>query len=74
MSEPINFELLNLQIPSIIKIYSNEKQEEIFNYLQQMDEHNRKAYIIAQNHLGSSFNIYKSNGFKELLHRKTNTS
>jgi hypothetical protein len=70
MSEPINFELLNLQIPSIIKIYSNEKQEEIFNYLQQMDEHNRKAYIIAQNHLGSSFNIYKSNGYKEWKNKK----
>ena len=70
MSEPINFELLNLQIPNIIKIYSNEKQEEIFNYLQQMDEHNRKAYIIAQNHLGSSFNIYKSNGYKEWKNKK----
>ena len=70
MSEPINFELLNLQIPSIIKIYSNEKQSEIFNYLQQMDEHNRKAYIIAQNHLGSSFNIYKSNGYKEWKNKK----
>ena len=70
MSEPINFELLNLQIPNIIKIYSNEKQSEIFNYLQQMDEHNRKAYIIAQNHLGSSFNIYKSNGYKEWKNKK----
>jgi len=69
MSEQIaiNFDTLNLPIPNVIKVYSKEKQEEIFNYLQQMDEHNKKAYIIAQNHLGTSFNIYKSNGYKEWL-------
>ena len=66
MSDPqVNFEILNLPIPSVVNTYSKEKQQEIFNYLQEMDEHNRKGYIIAQNHLGTSFNIYKSNGFKE---------
>ena len=63
----VNFEILNLPIPSVIKTYSNEKQEEIFNYLQEMDDHNRKGYLIAQSHLGTSFNIYKSNGYKEWL-------
>ena len=69
MSEPvtINFDTLNLPVPSTVKTYSKEKQEEIFNYLQQIDDHNRKAYIIAQNHLGTSFNIYKSNGYKDWL-------
>ena len=69
MSEPItiNFELLNLPIPTTVKTYSKEKQLEIFSYLQQMDDHNRKAYIIAQNHLGTSFNVYKSNGYKDWL-------
>jgi hypothetical protein len=74
LDQEINFEILNLPIPSVVKTYSKEKQHDIFNYLQEMDEHNRKGYIIAQNHLGTSFNIYKSNGFKEWLHRKTNTS
>jgi hypothetical protein len=72
MSEPIaiNFEILNLPVPSTVKTYSKEKQDEIFNYLQQMDDHNRKAYIIAQNHLGTSFNICKSNGYKDWLKNK----
>jgi hypothetical protein len=29
------------------------------------NEQQKKAYVIAYDHLGSSFNIYKSNGFKE---------
>ena len=63
--QQVNFEILNLPIPATVKTYSNEKQQEIFNYLEEMDDHNRKGYIIAQNHLGTSFNIYKSNGYKE---------
>ena len=66
-SNSINFEILNLPIPSTVKSYSKEKQQDIFNYLQEMDDHNRKGYLIAQNHLGTSFNIYKSNGYKEWL-------
>lgn len=65
----VNFEILNLPIPCVIKTYSNEKQRQIFNYLQEMDEHNRKGYLIAQNHLGTSFNICKSNGYKEWTNR-----
>jgi hypothetical protein len=71
-SNSVDFEILNLPIPSTIKSYSKEKQTDIFNYLQQMDAHNRKAYIIAQDHLGTSFNIYKSNGYKEWF-KKMNT-
>jgi hypothetical protein len=31
----------------------------------EQNETQKKAYLIAFHHLGSSFNIYKSNGFKE---------
>jgi len=65
MTEQNMFTALNLPIPEIVHTYSKEKQEEIFNYLQEMDNHNKKGYLIALNHLGSSFNIYKSNGYKE---------
>jgi hypothetical protein len=65
MSDEINFKLLNIEIPETIKKYPLEKQREIFNYLSEMDEHDKKAYSIAFNHLGSSFDIYRSNGFKE---------
>ena len=52
--------------------YSIEKQREIYEYLQNMDEIDKKAYLIAMNHLGSSFNIYRSNGFKEWKQSKKN--
>jgi hypothetical protein len=69
MTEEIDFESLNIKIPALIKTYSIEKQREIFNYLSEMDELNRKAYEIAFDHLGSSFNILRSNGFKEWKHK-----
>jgi hypothetical protein len=65
MSDIIDFSALNITIPEIVKIYSVEKQREIFDYLSHLDELNIKAYNIALNHLGSSFDILRSNGFKE---------
>jgi hypothetical protein len=65
MSESIDFSLLNIPLPEIVKQYPLEKQREIYEYLNQMDEHHKQAYLIAYNHLGTSFNIYKSIGFKE---------
>jgi hypothetical protein len=65
MAEEINFETLQMKIPELVKNYPIELKREIFNYLSEMDEHNKKAYEIALDHLGSSFNIYRSNGFKE---------
>jgi hypothetical protein len=65
MTEEVNFDLLNMKISETIKRYSIEQQREIFEYLNEMDQHNRKAYDIAYSHLGTSFNIARSNGFKE---------
>lgn len=55
----------DIKIPDIIQKYPLEKQQELFTYLTNLNEHDRKAYEIALHHLGSSFNIYRSNGFKE---------
>ena len=65
MAEPLDFSSLNLPIPEVVYTYPKEKQEEIFKYLQHLDDHDRNGYLIAKNHLGTSFNIYKSNGYKE---------
>ena len=65
MSEEVNFDSLHLPIPEIIKTYSIEKQREVFDYLSEMDELNKIAYKIAFNHLQSSFDICRSNGFKQ---------
>ena len=71
MNEQIKFDSLNLQISELVKTYSIESQQLIFEYLSEMDEHHRKAYSIAYNHLGTSFNILRSNGFKQWLSNKT---
>lgn len=65
MTEEVNFETLNIQIPNIIKNYSLEKQREIFDYLSELDDINKKGYNIAFEHLGSSFDICRSNGFQK---------
>ena len=61
------FENLDIPVPSVVYSYEDVKQKEIYNYLIELtnNELQKKAYVIAYEHLGSSFNIYKSNGFKE---------
>jgi hypothetical protein len=71
MSEEVNFDSLNIKINSILKTYPIQHQKLIFEYLSEMDEINRKAYDIAYSHLGSTFNIARSNGFKEWLSKKS---
>ena len=39
-------------------------------YLAQLDDIQRKAYEIAKSHLGTSFNIRRSNGFIEWLKKQ----
>jgi hypothetical protein len=45
-------------------IVSND-DDDVANYISQMNELQRKAYLIAKHHLGTSVNIVKSNGYKE---------
>ena len=71
--EKVDFKKIHLPIPEIVYSYSYEKQNEIFNYLKEMDALHIKSYLIAKDHLGSSFNVYKSNGFKEWKKTKTQT-
>lgn len=61
------FKDFDIPIPDIIQSYDDDKKKEIYGYLSQLikDKQQKKAYKIAFDHLGSSFNIYNSNGFKE---------
>ena len=61
----IDFIKTGLSIPESVFKLPLEKQTEVYNYLIQMSESQKKAYLIAQDHLGTSFNILKSNGFIE---------
>ena len=59
------FNECGLPIPLMVHNLAHEKQCEILNYIKSMNERDTKAYKIAFNHLGTSFNICKSNGYKE---------
>jgi hypothetical protein len=61
----VNFDKTGLSIPAAVLKLPLEKQTEVYNYLIQMSESQKKAYLIAKDHLGTSFNILKSNGFSE---------
>lgn len=61
----VNFDVLDVEIPESVLLYTIDVQQDIFNYMLQMDDESKKAYLIAKVHLGSSFNILKSNGYKE---------
>jgi tRNA U34 5-carboxymethylaminomethyl modifying enzyme MnmG/GidA len=65
MTEEVDFSNINMKISSLIKTYPIETQREIFEYLNGLDEIHKKGYDIAYDHLGSSFNIARSNGFKK---------
>lgn len=73
MTDTIDFKTIALPIPEIVYSYSYEEQKEIYEYLKQLDNMHIKTYLIAKNHLGTSFNIYKSNGFKEWKKSKQQT-
>ena len=70
MTEEITFDSLNLPIPEAINKYSIEKKREIFEYLNELTDIEKVGYTIAFNHLESSFDICRSNGFKEWKNSK----
>lgn len=70
MEEYINFDTLGLKISEYTKTYSMENQRQIYEYLSGLNETQRKGYEIAYDHLGSSFSVIRSNGFKDWLNSK----
>lgn len=54
---------LGLELPDNFEKYDEKIQEQIAQYFKQLDTIERKAYMIGKAHLGSSFNVVKSNGF-----------
>ena len=49
---------------------SNNVQNDIDMYLSSLNEQQLKAYNIAKRHLGTSFDITRSNGYKDWLKSK----
>jgi hypothetical protein len=61
---------LGLELPNNFENYDVNIQESIVNYLKQLDTIERQAYTIGKSHLGSSFNVIKSNGFADWKKKK----
>jgi len=59
-----------IELPSQFSTYSLETQESIKQYISQFTPIQKKAYLIAKEHLGSSFNVIKSNGYIQWLKNK----
>jgi hypothetical protein len=55
--------IADLKLPDNFESYDIELQSSIIEYLSQLNPIEKKAYKIAKEHLGSSFNIVKSNGY-----------
>ena len=58
----------------IKKPVSETADDDIQQYLSELSEIHKDAVKIAEDHLGSSFDIIKSNGFKAWLARKKESS
>ena len=56
---------IELPLPFQFEKYNDETQDAILEYLSELSIIHQKAYCIAKDHLGSSFNILKSNGYIE---------
>ena len=50
-------------IPDKIKNYPVDLQQSIMKYIEQLGDKERLAYLIAKEHLGTSFDIVKSIGY-----------
>ena len=54
-----------LPVPVTVRQAAEIEQRQVLEYLEQLDASQRQAYLIAHQHLGSSFNVLRSNGFQE---------
>ena len=66
-----NFEEMGIPVPPLFDNYDDGVKANIYDYLSKLDEHNKNIYKIAHQHLETSFNIVKSNGYLKLLQNKT---
>jgi len=71
--EEIDFASLPVSVSPDITKYPLDLQRNAFDYLRQLDDINQIAYTVAFTQLGSSFNVVRSNGFKQWMASKQQT-
>jgi hypothetical protein len=63
----MNISISDIPLPIHFENYDDDTQASIIEYISHLSEIEKKAYKIAYNHLGSSFNVVKSNGYNDWL-------
>ena len=58
-------ELDSLDLVHQVKNYNEDIQQTILSYLKTFGVVEKKAFVIAKKHLGTSFHILKSTGYQE---------
>ena len=66
-------ELDSLDLIHQVRNYNEEIQQTILSYLKTFGVVEKKAFIIAKKHLGTSFHILKSTGYQEWKKSFTST-
>ena len=61
---------LDVELPDDFETYPNETKELVIAYLTQLNNIEKKAYTIGKSHLGTSFNLLRSNGFNDWKKKK----
>jgi len=56
---------IGLELPNSFDKYDDITKDNIIKYLKHLNDIERQAYTIGKQHLGTSFNILKSNGYAE---------
>jgi len=59
----MDYQDLDVELPPNFQNYNQIIQLSIIEYLKQLNPIEKKAYTIGIQHLGSSFNLIKSNGY-----------
>jgi hypothetical protein len=67
----VDWSSLPVPVPENIGTYSVETQKLIFEYLSQLETIQQRAYLIAKDHLGTSFDILRSTGYSEWIKSKS---
>jgi len=66
-------ELDSSDLMNQVSNYNEESQQNILSYLKTFGVVEKKAFLIAKKHLGTSFHILKSTGYQEWKKKLTST-
>lgn len=66
----MNHPELKVELPNNFEKYEEPIKDSLLEYLLQLNVIEQKAYAIAKSHLGTSFNLLKSNGYINWKNKK----